>query len=99
MCTKVVDLYSLLVSLGFGTSYTTKSFISSGTKFSLTTGTLKLSGLIYFLEQQNMMSSVALSFEVISLSYKSSSSKLVIDSLSSNDIDIVSLLWTIMSVG
>ena len=81
------------------TSYTTKSFISSGTEFSLTTGMLKLSGLIYFLEQRNMMSSVALSFEVISLSYKSSSSRLVIDSLSSNDIDIVSLLWTIMSIG
>ena len=74
------------------TSYTTKSFISSGTEFNLITGMLKISGLIYFLEPQNMMPSVALNFEVISLSYKRSSSISVIDPLSSDDIDIVFLL-------
>ena len=71
---------------------------NQATELNLITGMLKISGLMYFFEPRNMMSSVALDFGVLSLSWKYSFSVSVTDSLSSDDIHIVPLLWNIMSL-
>ena len=71
---------------------------NQATELDLITGRLKISGLMYFFEPGNMMSSVALDFGVLSLSWKYSFSVSVTDSLSSDGIDIVPLLWNIMSL-